>query len=125
MGATTKDNKQKVGEGTTQGLSFDRVSSAGFRAPRFYCLDCLSMQTETSSSDPRQADREEAPQGLCPTCPHPPASEGLQLENPGALVVSAELAELWVGNLESEKPRLTSLNTRVLASVHAHTHTPF
>lgn len=23
MGATTKDNKQKVGEGTTQGLSFD------------------------------------------------------------------------------------------------------
>lgn len=82
------------------------------------------MQTETSSSDPRQADQEEAPRGLCPAGPHPPASEGLQLENPGALV-SAEFAELWVGNLESEKPRLTSLNTRVLARVHARTHTPF
>jgi hypothetical protein len=44
MGAITKDNKQKVQEGTAQWLSFDPVSSAGLRAPRFhaavlfYCL---------------------------------------------------------------------------------------
>lgn len=88
----------------------------------FYCLTMPRVKTEASSSAPRRADQEETPQGLRPACPHPSASEGLQLGNPGALV-SAEFVELWVENLESEKPGLTSLNTHVRAHTDTHNHT--